>query len=740
MKGSSMTTTLISSILIAALSLGDLSAQRDKQTSPKTAAPAWNPSQTSQASKPDEPAQARASEAYAKLPLSFEANHGQTDSQVKFLSRGGGYTLFLTPTEAVLTLRQDKGERREDVVKSKADSSLIHRPARLSTLRMRLAGASSHPQVTGSEELPGKVNYFIGDDPKQWRADVPTYARVEYRQVYPGVDLAYYGAQRQLEYDFIVAPDANPNAIELAFQGADKLEINAEGDLVIGIDGAEVIQRAPVSYQEIDGVRRAITSRYELRDGRRVGFEVGPYDTSRTLVIDPMLIYSTFLGGRGYDQAFAIAVDSQGAAYVTGDTTSNDFPTISGASYTSNNGSADVFISKLNPQGSALIYSTFLGGASADSGKGIAVDSQGIAYVAGITGSANFPTTLGAFNMNHSGGWDCFVTKLNAMGRALVYSTFLGGSGADHAEDIAVDSQDSAYVGGWTSSANFPTTMGAFDTTHNGGYDCFVTKLDAIGGNIVYSTFLGSPGGERVTDIALSSDLALVTGFTDSANFPTTIGAFDRSHNGATDCFVSKLDATGGSLVYSTFLGGAGYDGASGIAVNSQGIAYVAGSTDSLNFPTTMGVFDRSHNGSNDCFVTKLDAMGSNLVYSTFLGGLGYDSAYDISLQGDLDLAIVTGVTNSTNFPVVNPIQRQIAGYLDAFVAKLNAQGSNLAFSTFLGGGGNENSSAIAVDANGAAFVAGSSASNNFPTVFGSLDRTHNGSFDAIVFKLTTGP
>jgi hypothetical protein len=506
--------------------------------------------------QPDQPTRARVSEAYGKLPLSFEANQGQTDNRVNFVSRGKGYTLFLTPTEAVLSLTKDepkaKGQRQEAKRKQEQPEST---PS--SVLRMQLVGANSQPQVTGIEKLSGRVNYFIGNDPQQWHTDVPTYAKVEYQEVYPGVDLVYYGNQRQLEYDFIVAPGAKPKAIELAFQGTDKLEIDAEGNLVIGIDGVEIIQRAPVSYQEIDGVKHTISSRYELRDEHRVGFEVNPYDASRTLVIDPMLVYSTFLGGIYTDYAWAIAVDSQGFAYVTGNTGWSDFPKTTSAVFS---GPYDVFVTKLSPDGRSLAYSTFFGGSGSELGLAIALDKDqetgqrgrlGLAYVTGYSCSTNFPTTPGAFDTIHNNvTWassDGFVTKLDVNG-TLVYSTYLGGTDNDSAEGIDVDSQGIAYIAGLTWSPSFPTTQGAYDTTHHGKADGFVTKLNAMGSALAYSTFIGGMDMDCIRDITVEADLAYVTGETRSTNapdtlgaFPTTVGAYDRTHNGGADAFVTKL-------------------------------------------------------------------------------------------------------------------------------------------------------------------------------------------------------
>src|SRR5438128_1033575 len=405
--------------------------------------------------------------AYGKLPLSFEANQGQTDPQVKFLSRGRGYTLFLTPTEAVLTLTKADAHAKRRI---SGEATLPEPEKRAGTvLRMKLLGANPTPRVTGVEELPGRSNYFVGDDPKKWRANVPTYAKVEYRDVYPGVNLVYYGNQRQLEHDFVVSPGADPKIITLAFEGVDGVAIDGLGDLVLRADGGEVRLRKPFVYQDHDGQRAVIPTRYVLKAERQVAFEVAPYDATKPLIIDPVLVYSTLLGGSNDDRGFGIAVDAAGNAYVTGGTGSSDFPTTAGAFQTTLGGGSDAFVTKLDPTGTALVYSTYLGGSSGDFANGIAVDATGSAYVTGTTLSADFPTTPGAAQTTFGGGLvDAFVTKLNPTGSALVYSTYLGGGGSDQGFGIAVDTSGNAYVTGSAVAMNFPTTPGASQTTSGG--------------------------------------------------------------------------------------------------------------------------------------------------------------------------------------------------------------------------------------------------------------------------------
>jgi hypothetical protein len=736
----------------------------------------------------------RMAAAFGLLPLSFEVNQGQTDGQVRFLSRGSGYSLFLTSNEAVLSLkpsRQRKGAvthprlqnktgplgiaRGSDWFSAPSAKSVDEKSEEGAILHMKLVGANPSPRVTGLEELPGKSNYFIGNDPAKWRTNVPTYAKVRYENVYSGIDLVYYGNQRQLEYDFVVAPGADPRAIRLAIQSRDRegavpLRIDGQGDLVLEAEGSELRLHQPVIYQEISGARQSVGGNFVIQGGpsdasaqeggRQVGFEVARYDASKPLIIDPVLSYSTYLGGSRYDEGSGIAVDSSGNAYVTGVTDSPNFPTANafqavwgnstcGTSSTTPPCYADAFVTKLNANGSALVYSTYLGGAGSDGGSGIAVDSSGNAYVTGVTGSPNFPTA-NAFQAKGGGSSDAFVTKLNATGSALVYSTYLGGSDVDQGTGIAVDSSGNAYVTGITLSTNYPTAN-AFQPAHGGGdcgggqvhyytfpcYDAFVTKLNPAGSALVYSTYLGGSGDDWGRGIAVdSSGNAYVTGITLSTNYPTA-NAFQATPGGGTcpagfamvpchDAFVTKLNAAGSALVYSTYLGGSSGDCGLGIAVDSSGNAYVTGDTSSTNFPTA-NAFQAAFGGGppylsggvlflhKDAFVTKLNAAGSVLVYSTYLGGSDDDDGQRIAVDSSGN-AYVTGETSSTNFPTANAFQAAKGGDWDAFVTKLNAAGSALIYSTYLGGSFGDCGTGIAVDSSGNAYVTGSTQSPNFPT------------------------
>jgi hypothetical protein len=710
------------------------------------------PESSSSAAPHAQPTQIKAPQlkkAYGQLPLSFEVNQGQSDSQVKFLSRGPGYQLFLTATEAVLALQPPSPKSPAKVAPEKTKEKV--KKAAPTVLRMQLLGASPAPEISGANPLPGQVNYLQGKDPVKWHTHIPTYAKVKYQGVYPGIDLLYYGHQRQLEYDFIVAPGANPSTIRLAFEGAKKLAVNAEGALVLETSGGPMRFQRPVIYQNIQGTRREVAGGYVLTSSHQVGFQVAAYDTTQPLIIDPVLSYSTYVGGSGSDWAWGIAVDGEGQAYVAGGTDSADFPVTAGAfqpfqPVASSGNSWDAFIAKLSADGSSLVYATYLGGNSYDGAwGGIAVDGHGQAYVAGVTGSDNFPVTAGAFQPMFGGRYnDAFVAKLSADGSSLVYATYLGGNDHDQANGIAVDELGQAYVAGDTYSPDFPVTAGAFQTVDRGG---FVAKFSADGSSLIYSTYyLGGNGGDGANGIAVDgSGQAYVTGWTDSTNFPVTAEAFQpvfsSSDSGSysEDAFVVKLSADGSHLVYGTYLGGSGWDEATGIAVDENGQAYVAGWTDSTNFPVTAEAF-QPVSGYGDAFVAQLSADGSSLVYATYLGGNGADGATGIAVDGQ-GQANVVGITNSANFPVTADAFQLVVGGgaydTDAFVAQLSANGSSLVYATYLGGNNWDQTYGIAVDGEGQAYVAGVTWSdNNFPVTAEAFQPVSDGG-DAFVTKLS---
>ncbi|MGA2325613.1 MAG: SBBP repeat-containing protein [Bryobacteraceae bacterium] len=632
-----------------------------------------------------------------------------------FLTRSRGMIVFFTDTEAVMVLH--KSEKRREVV------------------RMKLAGAMKPRQAAGLEKLPGVSNYFIGNDPKKWRTDVPHYARIQYEGVYPGIDLVWYGNQRQLEYDFVVAAGADPRQIQVAYEGVESVGVEAGGELVLRTALGAVRQPPPRVYQEMGGKRVEVGARYAMMARNRVSFELASYDRKRELRIDPVVLaYSTYLGGSGDDVSGGIAVDAAGSAYVTGYTASTNFPSQSPYQATLQ-GTANVFVTKLSPAGNALVYSTYLGGSGWDWGRGIAVDGAGSAYVTGSTDSANFPTQS-AYQATFQGGpCDAFVTKLSPAGNALVYSTYLGGRGQDLGFGIAVDGAGSAYVTGYTDSANFPT-QSAYQATKQGDYNnAFVTKLTPAGNALVYSTYLGGSGVDGGSAIAVDgAGSAYVTGGTTSPDFPTQ-SPYQATFQGYSDAFVTKLTPAGNALVYSTYLGGSGDDGGGGIAVDGAGSAYVTGYTSSTNFPT-QSAYQATLQGSQDAFVTKLTPAGNALSYSTYLGGSGDDWGFGIAVDA-AGSAYVTGWTSSQNFPTQSPYQAtNQGGIYDAFVTKLTPAGTALVYSTYLGGSGYDWRSGIALDGAGLVYVTGVTSSTNFPTQSPYQATFQGGLSDAFVTKL----
>ncbi len=723
-------------------------AQQTKQSNPQSA-------------HPDSMAQTKgkASEAYGKLPISFEVNRGQTDEAVKFLARGSGYNLFLTATEAVLSLRKESPRVKSESLMAKAgrgrkSALLSHASSTTSTLRMKLAGANPEAQAKGEEKLPGTINYFTGRDAGKWQTQISSYAKVRYQNVYPGVDMVYYGNQRELEYDFVVAPGANPDAIKLTFAGAQKMSVADSGDLVLQTDTGNLLQRKPVTYQETNGSRQAVVARYVIRDGQ-VGFEVGDYDRNKPLIIDPILSYSTYLGGSGdYEAGFSVAVDANGNAYVVGTTTSTDYPVTPGAVQTTvgdNNALGDAFVAKLNAAGTSLVYSTYLGGDANDYAYDIALDADGNAYVMGSTVSSDFPTTSGAFqvtNASSNGSEDGFITKLNATGSSILYSTYLGGSGSDSCRAIAINSLGEAYVTGGTQSVDFPTTTGAYQTTSgslNGNSDAFVTKLNATGTALAFSTFIG---GSSATgqDLALDSNgnvyfvgdtyAGTLGGGQTIFAYPVTPNAYQSAP--AADGFegiVSELSADGTQLLYSSYLGGSMEESAIGVAVDASDNVYVAGYTGSADFPVTSGCAQPVFGGPYDTFISKFNLSSPSaisLIYSTYLGGSNLEDPYGIVVDSTGN-AYVAGYTASYDFPVT---QTSSHGWLSAFVTKLNAAGSQFLDSTRFGevytyGYG------LAIDSAGNAYVVGETTSDNFPTTPGSLQTTFGGgSSDGFVTKV----
>lgn len=669
------------------------------------------------------------------VPLYFEKNEGQIDSRFKYLTRCPGHVLYFAPNEVFISLSKNKTG------------------GMFSALNIQFVNANPHSLIKGIDEQACKSNYFIGNDTAQWRRSISNYAKISYQNLYPGIDAIFYGNARQLEYDFYIAPGVNPKHVHMHLEGAKKLSIDIEGNLQIVMGDEQIVQmKKPLIYQELAGGNKvSVPGEFVLLAAHDVGFVVSEYDTSKQLVIDPILTYSSYLGGNGSDNGLSIAVDSEGNAYVTGFTGSSDFPTTSGV-YQSELGAGAVqnaFVTKFNPTGNALIYSTYLGSTGTDSGNGIVVNSEGQAYITGSTDNGDFPVTAGAFQTVKGGiGQTGFVTLLNSSGSDLIYSTFLGGTGITNVGyDIDIDASGNAYVTGITGSSDFPTTPGAFQTSLASAFRAaFLSKLNPGGTALVYSTYLGAESGSVTQGEGLvvdSEGYVYLTGYTDGSFFPTTSGAFQTSLAGTLNGFVTKFNPAGSALAYSTLFGGSGEDFALSIDVDAAGHAYVTGQTSSPNFPVTAGAFQTTFPSSSiQAFLTKLNSTGTALDYSTYLGGSLESSGFGVAVDRDGN-AYIGGTTLSPNFPVTsNAIQPTIVSTIqNGFITKMNPAGSALLFSTYFSGTGGDNEVvSIALDANDNAYVTGYTNSTDFPTTSGAFQTSNGGGTeDGFVAKLALG-
>jgi hypothetical protein len=651
--------------------------------------------------------------------IRFEENAGQTDARVRFVARGGGQTLFLTEREAVLAVRGGPAGSR-------------------SIVRTSLVGASPAATPRSEGRLAGTVHYFLGRTAASWHPNVACYQRVRYAGVYPGIDLVYHGRQGVLEDDFRIAPGSDPGRILLSYDGVRGLRLDGKGDLVVSTASGEVVQRRPVAYQEPGGIRRPVEVAYALAGGARVRFDLGAYDRSQPLVIDPVLASSSYLGGSLADSAAAVAVDSSGSWYVAGFTASLDFPATAGSVQPASAGGTDAFVARIDASGTSLVYATYLGGSASDSASGIRLDTAGNVYVAGETASSDFPTTAGAFQAVMPGRASGFVAKLDPSGAALVYSTYLGGSETSRCDAIAVDGSGSAYLTGRTDSTDFPTTPGVLFPTFRGGrYDAYVTKLNPAGTGLVYSTYMGGGDNDALFGIALGpGNTACVAGGSDSPDYPTTPSAFQTVVQD-TDPVVTKLDAGATALLYSTFLGGSlDRERANAIAADASGFLYVTGFTPSTDFPVVHAAQPVKGAGY-DGWAARLDPSASgaaSLVYSTFLGGDGDDRGNGIALDGSGGAYVVGGASAGAGFPLVDPIQAAYGGGpSDAFIVRLSPAGA-IVYATLLGGAGSDQANAVAANASTAS-VAGGTDSSNFPTV-SPLQGTNGGGSDAFFARI----
>ncbi len=609
-------------------------------------------------------------------------------------------------------------------------------------LRVSFEGSSATTTIQGEQRLKASVNFLIGSQQEQWKTGLPVYEKIRYRNLYSGIDLTYGASGHRIKSEFLVAPGADPNRIRVEYAGADQLSIEPDGDLVVREGKAELREQAPLIYQHArSGERLAIPGRYVLLDSHTVGFAIGEYDRSLPLVIDPVLSYATYLGGSGMSAVTGLAADSSGNLYVAGWTEAANFHIVA-PEQPSNAGGVDAFVAKLNPAGTSLLYATYIGGNSDDRAAAIAIDSSGEAYVTGSTGSTNFPL-MSPISSKLGGGRDAFALKLSAIGNTLLYSTYLGGTNTDWGYGIAVDASGNAYIAGDTMSANFPI-LGAAQSTFGGNQDAFVTKLNPSG-SIVYSTFLGGSGVDHVGGIALDSSAnAYIAGGTTSTNFPV-VGPIQAANRGSEDAFLTKLNAAGSRFVYSTYLGGSG--GGTGfpevgnaVAVDSSGNAYIAGATNSSNFPVTAGAFQTQFTSVEAGFVAKVNPSGSALVYCTLLGGSAFNWASGIA-AGSNGSAYVAGYTSSADFPSVAPVQSSFNGLYDAFVSVLTPAGNSLSFSTFYGGTGSDSANAIALDPSGNIYAGGQTGSLDM-TMLNPIQATNSGGAIGWLarFGVTSGP
>jgi uncharacterized repeat protein (TIGR01451 family) len=700
---------------------------------------------------------------FGSIPLYFTANRGQVDGRALFYAKASRYTLWLT--EEGLVFDSFKSESAEAPAASKAPFPLPGKREsqafKRDVSRLIFLNAAKHPEIVPVDETALKVNYFIGNDPAKWHTAVPTSGAVLYKNIYDHIDLKVYGIESRIEYDWLVRPGGDPRDIRFKYEDVKGTRVDAEGNLLIETGFGELVHKKPAAYQETGpkgpsegqsekGLRATVESTFKKLGKNTYGFEVGKHDARNELVIDPVVLaYSTFLGGNGEDRGFGIAVDDSGHAYVTGQTYSTNFPTL--GQYQTDQGGSDVFVTKIDTTKSGtagLVYSTYLGGSSEDMGWAIAVDDSGNAYVGGQTYSANFPTLNQYQNYRGGGaGEEGFVAKLDG-NAGLVYSTFLGGSGGgDMVQGIAADNNGHAYATGYTYCSDFPIKNG-YQTTIRGGADFFVTKLDTTQSgtaSLAYSTYMGSSANDDGYGIAAdASGNAYVTGFAYGSNFPL-LNPY-QTFGGGNDAIVMKLDTTQSgtaSLVYSSYLGGSGGDGGTGIAVDKTGYVYVAGITASANFPT-LNPYQSTYKGGQDIFVAKIDTTqggSASLVYSTYLGGTAYDLCRGLAVDGGVN-AYVTGSTLCSDFPIKNEYQIYQGGY-DVVIAKFDTTRSgdaSLVYSTCLGASGNDGGEnipgGVAVDGSGNAVVTGETWSTTFPTL--NAYETYQGAGDAFITKIRT--
>lgn len=657
---------------------------------------------------------------YSKLPLSFEANSGQTDSQVKFFSRGKGYSLLLTEKETLLMLKNDKEKTP-------------------TTVKMQFVGSNPKPKLEAIGERVGKINYFIGNDKKNWHTNLSEYNKVKYESVYPGIDAIYYGNQQQLEYDLIVNPGASPEQIIVKLDinnPNSSLSVDAEGNLVIPTNTGNLYKHKPIIYQEINGIKEFIAGNYQLKGNNTFSFEVNDYDLTKPLVIDPVFVYSTYFGSTDRDRGFGITVDKDNNVYLTGETLSITFPLKNPFQNKGGGTSIDIFVTKLNPTATEILYSTYIAGNDIDSGFAIAVDQVGNAYVTGETYSTNFPVVNA---LQPTGGGvvniDTFVVKLNPAGNELLYATYLGGTLVERAFSIKLNNAGNVYIAGETTSLDLPV-KNAFQPQKSASFDAFVARLSVDGSSLDFCTYLGGNDLDKCHDMTLDSDSNVyMVGETVSSDFPTkNAGQAEGGGINNIDIFITKLTPTG-SIIFSTYLGPLDLDRAFGIALDSKKNIYITGMTNSVNFPT-VNPAQASKGGAIDAYVIKLDPTAKTILYSTYIGGSKDEVGFNIAVDKNDNIYVYGETMSLTDFPVQRPLQSaSTGGFFDAFLAKYDSNGA-LVFSTYLGGNNPDRAGQMAIDSLGDVYLIGHTPSLDFP-VANALQTDKGGDDDIFLVKVS---
>ncbi|MCS7076778.1 MAG: SBBP repeat-containing protein [Bacteroidia bacterium] len=670
--------------------------------------------------------------------LFFIENKGQWHSDVLYLCRMRGLDAWITKYGVNYTFYKIERSKNDDfsrMLKNEFEQDYQNDIMYGHRVLFELENCNHNPWYEGKMQLEGYHNYFIGNEPTKYASYVGLYKEVWIKNVYNGIDIRYYFDNGRLRYDFWVQPYANPSQIKFSLRGQNEVYIKNDSQLCFTTRFGEVYLADLHTYQD----RYTVQSKF-TKNSDSWYIALGEYDKSKVLVIDP-LIYSTYIGGGGNDFGYDIAVDAFGNAHITGNTLSSNYDTTPGAFQITNGGGSDVLVTKINSTGTGLIFSTYIGGSGADTGRSISIDAAGNIYITGLTTSANYDFTPGALQTVNAGAADAFVTKLDVTGSTLLYSTYLGGSTNDYGYGIAVDASGNAYITGYTQSGDYYTTTGAFQTTNGGINDIFVTKLNSTGTGIIYSTYIGGSGIDEAYGIALDGlDNAYITGRTLSTNYDVTTGAFQTSNGGGTDTYITALNATGTSLIYSTYLGGSGIEWGYAIAVDAGGNAYVTGYTSSADYDVTTGAFQSTSAGGDDIFVTKINSTGTGLIYSTYIGGSSDDRGLGLAVDGTGGVYI-TGRTNSSDYDVTaSAFQPVFSGgaATDVFVTRLSPSGTVLLYSTYIGGGSSEAGNSIAIDGNGSAYITGQSQSTDYDITAGVFQTNNEGSNDIIISKICT--